>query len=211
VAIQPNHKIVAAGFTGAGDDFALARYNLDGSLDTSFDGDGKVTTDFGGLDGALGVAIQPDRKIVAAGFTGDDFSLARYNLDGSLDTSFGGDGKVTTDFGGFDQAFEVAIQPNGSVVAAGFTGDDFALARYNRDGSLDRASTATARSPPTSVRRTRPWGWRSSPTARSWQPGSPRMTSPSLGTTATVASTRASTSTARSPPTSEARPTWPLG
>ena len=146
VAIQPDGKIVAAGFTAAGDDFALARYNRDGSLDTSFDGDGKVTTDFGGLDVAFGVAIQPDGRIVAAGAAGGDdfFALARYNRDGSLDTNFDGDGKVTTDFGGFDQALEIAIQPNGSIVTAGRTvasgttgDDDFALARYNRDGSLD--------------------------------------------------------------------------
>jgi len=146
VAIQPDGKILAAGFTAAGDDFALARYNRDGSLDTSFDGDGKVTTDFGGLDLAFGVAIQPDGGIVAAGAAGGDdfFALARYNRDGSLDTNFDGDGKVTTDFGGFDQALEIAIQPNGSIVTAGRTvasgttgDDDFALARYNRDGSLD--------------------------------------------------------------------------
>src|SRR6266508_2960252 len=91
-----------------------------GALDTSFDGDGKVTTDFGGLDEALGVAIQPDGKIVAAGTNGGDFALARYNRDGSLDTSFDGDGKVTTDFGApFDLALGVAIQPDGRIVAAG--------------------------------------------------------------------------------------------
>ena len=138
VAIQPDGKIVAAG--SAGGDFALARYHRDGSLDTSFDGDGKVTTDFGGSGGAAGVAIQPDGKIVAAGSAGGDFALARYHRDGSLDTSFDGDGRVTTDFGGvLEVATGVAIQPNGKIVAAGPTGavDDFALARYNRDGSLD--------------------------------------------------------------------------
>jgi uncharacterized delta-60 repeat protein len=144
VAIHPDGKIVAAG-SAHGEDFVLARYNRDGSLDTSFGVDGKVTTDFGGGvvgGGASAVAIQPNGKIVAAGWTGavDDFALARYNLDGSLDTSFGGDGKVTTDFGGaFEAANELAIQPDGKIVAAGFGGatDDFALARYNRDGSLD--------------------------------------------------------------------------
>jgi uncharacterized delta-60 repeat protein len=141
-AIQPNGRIVAAGYTSAGGDFALARYNRDGSLDTSFDGDGKVTTDFGSpFDQAEGAAIQPNGRIVAAGFNSaiGDFALARYNGDGTLDTSFDGDGKVMTDFGGFEQAFGVAIQPDGRIVAAGGggMGIDFALARYNRDGTLD--------------------------------------------------------------------------
>jgi uncharacterized delta-60 repeat protein len=144
VAIQPDGKIVAAGFSGdfLVGDFALARYNRDGSLDTTFDADGKVTTDFGSFDQALGVAIQPDGRIVAAGFSGDfplvDFVLARYSRDGSLDTSFDADGKVTTDFGSSPElAASVAIHPGGRIVAAGFSGDDFALARYKGDGSLD--------------------------------------------------------------------------
>jgi len=121
---------VAAGFSG---DFVLARYNTDGSLDTSFDSDGKVTTDLGDFDPATDVAIQPDGAIVAAGFTGDDefdFALARYRRDGSLDTSFDLDGKVTTDFGASDVAQAVTIQPDGRIVAAGVSGGDFALTRY---------------------------------------------------------------------------------
>jgi uncharacterized delta-60 repeat protein len=148
VAIQGDGKIVAAGTTAdvSGiSDFALARYNTDGSLDTAFDGDGKVTTDFAGLsDEANAISIQGDGKIVAAGVARiglngpQDFALARYNTDGSLDTTFGGDGKVTTDFAGAnDQAHAVAIQGDGKIVAAGLAGSDFALARYNTDGSLD--------------------------------------------------------------------------
>ncbi|HET6771374.1 MAG TPA: delta-60 repeat domain-containing protein [Actinomycetota bacterium] len=147
VAIQADGKIVAAGeaLVSGTLDFALARYNTDGSLDTTFDGDGKVTTDFAGdFDVALAVAIQGDGKIVAAGgavVAGFDFALARYNTDGSLDPAFGGDGKVTTDFGGFDDAFAVAIQGDGKIVAAGSATvsatADFALARYKTDGSLD--------------------------------------------------------------------------
>jgi uncharacterized delta-60 repeat protein len=141
VAIQGDGKIVAAG-TAADvsgiSDFALVRYNTDGSLDTAFDGDGKVTTDFAGSgsrDEAHAVAIQGDGKIVAAGLAVVsgifDFALARYRADGSLDTIFSGDGKVTTDFAGdFDVANGVVIQANGRIVAAGFAGDDFALARY---------------------------------------------------------------------------------
>jgi uncharacterized delta-60 repeat protein len=138
VAIQADGKIIAVGEDGTSD-FALARYNTDGSLDTTFDGDGKVTTDFSGNDGAYGVAIQSDGKIVAVGRNGpQDFALARYNTDGSLDTSFDGDGKVTTDFSGGDLAFDVAIQSDGKIVVAGKDGAaDFTLARYNTDGSLD--------------------------------------------------------------------------
>jgi uncharacterized delta-60 repeat protein len=146
VALQSDGKIVAVGHTGGGD-FALARYNPNGALDTSFSGDGKQTTDFGephyGTDfGAYDVALQPDGKIVAVGRTGDgDFALARYDAtDGSLDTSFSGDGKETTDLGGWEHGRAVAIQ-NGKIVVAGTSlhGADgnFALARYNPDGSLD--------------------------------------------------------------------------
>lgn len=144
VAIQSDGKIVAAGgsYAGAGGthDFALARYMPDGSLDTSFDGDGKLTTDFGG-GVAYGVALQPDGKIVAVGGGAGGFSFARYNAVGSLDTSFDGDGKRTTDFGG-GWASGVALQSDGKIVAVGYaTGfgaeGDFALARYNADGSLD--------------------------------------------------------------------------
>jgi uncharacterized delta-60 repeat protein len=149
VAIQGDGKIVAAGFAvgpGGSNDFALARYNTDGSLDTTFDGDGKVITDFAGsFDQARAVALQGDGKIVAAGIatvSGFNFGLARYNTNGSLDTTFDGDGKVTTAFGGNEDAFGVAIQVDGKIVAAGFSVDsggtnDFALARYNTDGTLD--------------------------------------------------------------------------
>jgi uncharacterized delta-60 repeat protein len=137
VAIQADGKIVVAGRGGPSSDFALARYNADGTLDPSFGTGGQVTTDFGGFgDAANGVAIQTDGKIVAAG-TG--FALARYNTDGSLDPSFGTGGQVTTRGG--DDAFGIAIQSDGKIVAAGFISfdfnQDFALARYNVDGSLD--------------------------------------------------------------------------
>ncbi len=142
VALQGDGKIVAAGVTFSPflEAFALARYNTDGSLDTSFDGDGKLTTDFGGMgDAASGVAIQADGKIVAAGAGGplNDFALARYNDNGSLDTSFDGDGRLTTDFGGFDRANDVVLQADGRIVAAGTGAERFALARYNTGGSLD--------------------------------------------------------------------------
>jgi uncharacterized delta-60 repeat protein len=142
LAVQPDGRIVAAGRSGSGD-FALARYNADGSLDSTFGSGGKLTTDFGGFDGALAVALQTDSKIIAVGGggTGSDFALARYNADGSPDTSFGSGGIVPTDFGGFEAATAVAIQGDGKIVATGstFSGgfQQFVLARYNGDGSLD--------------------------------------------------------------------------
>jgi uncharacterized delta-60 repeat protein/uncharacterized repeat protein (TIGR01451 family) len=142
VALQSDGKIVAVGGTASfpSGDFALARYNADGSLDATFGSGGKVTTDFGGFDAASAAVIQTDGRIVAAGRSGSgDFALARYNADGSLDPTFGSGGKVTTDFGGFDAAFGVARQADGKIVAAGQggAGGGFALARYNPDGSLD--------------------------------------------------------------------------
>ena len=125
VAYQPDGKIVAVGFANrpgtGGIDFALARYNPNGSLDPSFSGDGKQTTHFGfGSRGqANGVAVQGDGKIVAVGSAGGDFALARYNPNGSLDMSFSGDGKQTTDFGAGDAARGVALQGDGKIVAVG--------------------------------------------------------------------------------------------
>ena len=149
VAIQSDGKIVVAGYrwNGSNGDFALARYNSNGTLDATFDGDGKVTTDFGNSeDAARSVAIQSDGKIVVAGTiangSNSDFALARYNSDGSLDTSFDGDGKVTTDFGNSgDEVHSVAMQSDGRIVVAGSSWDgnnlDFAFTRYNANGSLD--------------------------------------------------------------------------
>ncbi|MCX6047097.1 MAG: delta-60 repeat domain-containing protein [Chloroflexi bacterium] len=145
MAIASDNKIIVAGYTGSDNvDFALVRYNADGSLDTSFDTDGKVTTDFGNDDYGRALAIQIDGKIIVAGYTGSnniDFALVRYNVDGSLDTSFDTDGKVTTDFGGEDNALALALQDDGKLLVAGYaagqTDDDFALVRYNSDGSLD--------------------------------------------------------------------------
>ncbi len=138
--LQADGKLVAAGYTfppGSAPDFALARYNPDGSLDTTFGTGGKVTTDFGSFDLGFDAAATVDGKIVAAGRTGENFALARYDTNGTLDTSFGSGGKVITDLGGSDQPFAVAIDGAGRAVAAGTSSGDFALARYTIDGSLD--------------------------------------------------------------------------
>lgn len=150
VVLQPDGKIVMAGFTTAGGgappyNVAVVRLNADGSLDPGFDGDGIVITDTGASEGAYAVALQPDGKIVVAGFRTDgpdtDLLLVRYLPDGSLDATFGAAGVVVTDLGAVDLAWGLAIQPDGSILAGNRTtvGDtnDFALVRYLPDGSLD--------------------------------------------------------------------------
>jgi uncharacterized delta-60 repeat protein len=139
VAVQADGKIVIAGATSGYDERGgLARFEADGSLDPSFDGDGKQVMDFGAgtASGATAVAIQADGKILVAGSVRVsavewDVALARYRADGSLDSSFAGDGTVITGLGG--SAYSVAIQPDGRIVVAGDSG----LARYLPDGSLD--------------------------------------------------------------------------
>ena len=140
VALQPDGKIVVSGVTGGDEDFGLIRYNADGSLDTSFDSDGKVVTTFGGIDveeNAFGVAVGPNGKIAAAGFATLEpisFAVALYNTDGSLDTSFSSDGKATTDFGGASSIGNVVVfQPDGKIVVGGDSATDFALARFLGD------------------------------------------------------------------------------
>jgi uncharacterized delta-60 repeat protein len=147
VVIQPDGKILVAGLssTGFNYEFALVRYNTDGSLDLSFDTDGKVTTGVGLDDYAFAVDLQADGKIVVAGtsFSGTnyDFAVARYNSDGSLDPTFDTDGMLLTDLGSEDILRCMTVQADGKILVAGcsFNGanDDFALARYNTDGSLD--------------------------------------------------------------------------
>jgi uncharacterized delta-60 repeat protein len=149
IALQPDGKIVVAGYTysGSDSDFILVRYNGNGSLDTTFSIDGITITNFNfGNDTAHAVAIQPDSKIVVAGYSSiagnSDFALARYNSDGSPDTTFSADGKTTTSFGsGRDLGTALALQPDGKIIVAGRSHNgadyDFALARYNTNGSPD--------------------------------------------------------------------------
>ncbi len=145
VAVLSDGKLLIAGYTAgqSDDDFALVRYNSDGSLDTTFGTDGIVTTDLGDYDYGYAMVIASDNQIIVAGYTGSDnvdFALVRYNSDGSLDTTFDTDGKVTTDLGSNDYGRALALQADGKIVVAGYTGNDnvdFALVRYNSDGSLD--------------------------------------------------------------------------
>jgi uncharacterized delta-60 repeat protein len=147
VAIQRNARIVVAGYAAPSASskgkFALARYKPNGSLDSSFSGDGRQLTAFpGGHDRGSAVAIQKDGKIVVAGTHLASptyrFAIARYGPNGSLDPSFSGDGRQLTAFPGTqgeDRGNAVAIQKDGKILVAGFSlqnqGSEFALARYS--------------------------------------------------------------------------------
>src|SRR5262249_36878452 len=136
--------LVLAGTSSRGD-FVLGRYTAGGALGPSFDGGGGVTTDFGGAaEVAYALVRQPDGQLGGAGFGGglgrEEFGAGRYNPDGSLDSSFGTGGVVTTDLGGQDFARALVLQPDGKLVAAGFsTGSpgQLALVRYLPNGHLD--------------------------------------------------------------------------
>ena len=185
----------------------------------------------GGLDGANGVALQGDGKIVAVGSAGGccagDFALARYNPNGSLDPSFSGDGRQTTDFGGFDGANGVALQGDGKIVAVGGTGTGVpgpAPTTASRSPATTptarstRASPATAGRGPTSRAGAGRSGERGGAPGRRqdrrgrlhWRPSAgATSTSRSPATTRTARSTRASPATASRRPTSWAgTPTW---
>ena len=157
VALQPDGKILVLGQTGSNitADLVLMRYNTDGSLDTSFSGDGKLTTDFmSSSDSGRTVVVQTDGKIlVAASSQGlnngsmdgrDVFALARYNTDGSLDNSFSGDGKLT--FSGIEANYATDIsaylysmttQGDDKILVVGAINGDLALVRFNTCGTLD--------------------------------------------------------------------------
>jgi uncharacterized delta-60 repeat protein len=158
VALQPDGKIVLAGycFNGSDYDFCVARLNADGSLDATFDGpggagNGKFLLPIGSdRDIATAIALQPDGKIVLGGYcrnaSNDDFCVARLNADGTLDASFdgpggAGNGKFLLPIGaGDDQANAIALQPDGKILIAGSCVDGFyyfCLARLNADGTLD--------------------------------------------------------------------------
>ncbi|MBV5330793.1 MAG: hypothetical protein JZU65_24695, partial [Chlorobium sp.] len=151
VALQSDGKIVVAGkaLVSGGGDFAVVRYNVDGSLDKTFDGDGRIITDFGAYEEAASVTVQSNGKVLVVGYTGvdgsggGDFVLVRYNTDGSLDTTFDGDGMVTTDLGDMAYANSVLVQSDGKIVVIGDMvtdesgGSDIVMVRYDTDGSLD--------------------------------------------------------------------------
>ena len=154
VAVQPDGKIVAVGYTqsGGNNDIAIARYNTDATLDTSFGaGTGKVTTPIGlSADEAYGVVILANGKILVAGraiFSGSyDIALVQYNADGTFDTSFGGGtGIATSGIAGTDEGYAVSVQADGKILVAGGDNTNFLLARFNSNGSLDTTFGASGR------------------------------------------------------------------
>ena len=244
LAIQADGKVVAVGSAGSSfssRDFAVARYTSSGDLDDTFSGDGLVVTDLPGTSFASAVEVQSDGKIVAAG-SGGGAAVVRYNENGSLDSTFSGDGMQAT--ASLDDGRALAIQADGMIVIAGGASEDFALARFDTGGTLDpsfsgdgvqttdfgalafargiaiqsdqelslwvppttisrwRGTTPTAPSiaifPPTGCRRRTsqvraPQGtWRSSRTEQSSPLVAPASTSPSRGTSQVDRSTTAS-------------------
>ena len=152
VTIQSDGKIVVAGdsFNASGNnDFAVVRYNANGTLDMSFNETGKATADFGAHDYGRSVAVHGDGRIVVTGYTTKSYeskkecALSCFKANGSLDTTFNGTGEVTTNFGGDGNAEgrSVAVQTDGKIVVVGYATagntEEFALARYNADGTLD--------------------------------------------------------------------------
>jgi uncharacterized delta-60 repeat protein len=144
LTLQTDGRIVVAGWTEKSYEYnyALVRYNQDGTLDSSFNTNGIVITDVspGRNDQALAVTMQTDGKIVAAGNAsfagaGYDFSLVRYHTNGTVDSTLGTNGIIITDFGtSQDVVRSVLIQPDKKILAGGYmnngTNADFALARY---------------------------------------------------------------------------------
>jgi uncharacterized delta-60 repeat protein len=150
--LQADGKILVAGSTGDSygasavtSDFSVIRLNANGTLDTTFGGDGKVTVDIGGAgDQARSLTVQSDGKILVIGTSYySDFSIVRLNVDGTLDTTFSGDGKATFDGRGHDSGYSVSVQADGKILFAGTSADstgqsrDFSVIRLNADGTLD--------------------------------------------------------------------------
>lgn len=143
LVLHPDNKMIVAGSSTSGD-FALVRYNSDGSLDTSFGSNGLTTTDLGASDAITDIILQPNGKIIAVGSSGipplalsagtSFLALARYNSNGSLDTDFGTAGKiVANELGTPTAALAVTLQGDGKIVVAGAPN----LVRYNNNGAVD--------------------------------------------------------------------------
>lgn len=153
LVVQADGKIIVAGYSddvGVGANIFLVRYTSEGRLDTTFGDGGKVITDLGDNEYAQSIALQADGKLVVVGTSGSygngDFLVVRYNADGTLDSSFGAGGYVTTGINGDDDAEHVAIQADGKIVVAGTTNAgggqlDFALVRYHSNGALDNSDS----------------------------------------------------------------------
>jgi uncharacterized delta-60 repeat protein len=149
-AIQQDGKIVVVGsaYDGTHRDFAIVRYNSNGTQDNNFGSGGVLATSMAADDDyAKSVAIQEDGKIIAAGLAqypnsaAPEIALVRYNIDGTLDNSFSGDGMLTTSINSSSQATGVAIQTDGKIVIVGSENSNssptFTVVRYNSNGDFD--------------------------------------------------------------------------
>lgn len=145
VATQHDGKILLAGYGDPYlDGFMVARYDDTGALDPTFGDGGISTTLFGTYALGIGIALQDDGRVLVAGWSGtpgnNDFGLVRYLIDGSLDPSFGNGGTVITGGTNLEEAYAVAVQPDGKIVAVGksfLRNNRLMVARYLTDGTLD--------------------------------------------------------------------------
>lgn len=152
IDVQNDGKILICGFAeNLNWDFAISRFNPDGSIDSTFGERGSTVLNIGSYnDVAFSIKAQQDGKIIVCGWTyifgSWDFALVRLNPDGTLDSSFGTNGIVTTDYNHlYNTSHSVAIQSNGKYVVAGYTekpgssDTDILIIRYNTDGSIDHS------------------------------------------------------------------------
>lgn len=147
LAIDTNAKLVVAGVASSlnGSDFLVARFNTNGQLDTTFNSIGIVTTTIPNysVNNATSVSVDSSNRIVACGYSNNNnnslFVIVRYTSSGTLDTGFGvnSNGVVTNAIGTNSQIFSSVIDANGNIVVGGLSDNNFAIARYNTNGSLD--------------------------------------------------------------------------
>ena len=142
--VQPDGKIIVAGYAGTPSTYkaAVIRYNTDGTLDNSFGNAGKLIIPVGSAKSyAMDVALRDDGKIVLGARTynnvSGDFALIRLNEDGSFDGSFGTNGIVIASTGGSDVSSSILIADDGKILLAGDSDDNFSVAKFNTDGTLD--------------------------------------------------------------------------
>jgi uncharacterized delta-60 repeat protein len=151
VLVQPNGRIVVAGGGGPSVSFCVARLRTNGTLDTTFGSGGKRVIDFGGDDESVyGAALQANGKIVLAGDSDLRVAVARLNPNGSLDTTFDGDGKKVFSWGALSRASAVVVTPNGKILLAGFSGPEggnIQVARLNANGLLDKTFGTAGKAP----------------------------------------------------------------
>jgi len=152
IAIQQDGKIIVTGWSGIIDaertdwDFGMIRFNADGTPDDSFGNNGRVLNDLNNFrdDRPESLAIQPDGKILVAGYTYtvgySDFALARYNTNGTLDTTFNSSGIIITDIGSssYDYGKALIVQDDGKILMAGTSNYNIAVARYLSELNLSQ-------------------------------------------------------------------------